>query len=273
MRDHCTIGNRRVGYLTAESAVKAPDRPQRTLVLVHAFPLTADMWEPQVAALPQGWRLIAPDLRGFGQSSMGGEKAQGMSDHAGDLVDLLDALHVHDAVFGGLSMGGYVVFALLRNAPRYIAGLLLASTRAEADSEQGRAARQRMLELIDRQGAAGVADDLLPKLLAPSTREQRPDVVARVRALMLGHPPEVLKRAVIAMMERPDSTDALRTIHCPTLIVTGADDALIPVTASEVMQRAIPGAALDVIPQAGHLSSLEQPEAFNASLRRFLERI
>ena len=262
-----------MGYLTAESGAVAPGRPQRTLVLIHGFPLTASMWDAQTTALRPGWRLIAPDLRGFGESVMAGTGAGTIDGYVGDVIDLLDALHVHEAVFGGLSMGGYVVFGLLRHAHQYVAGLILANTRAQADSEEARAARRRMLTLIEQKGAAGVAEELLPKLLGASTRQDRPEIVTYVRELMLGHSSDALKAAVMAMLERPDSTDLLKTIRCPTLIVTGPEDMVIPMAASEEMQRAIPGALLDVLPKAGHFSNLEQPEAFNASLRHFLERL
>lgn len=274
MRNHLTVGAKRIGYVTFESTGTQPGRsqPVRTLLLLHAFPLNADMWDAQAAALPAGWRIVAPDLRGFGQSSLpGGEAA--MDDYAGDLADLLDALHVHEAVVAGNSIGGYIAFALLRNAPHYVSGLVLVDTKAQADSDEGRASRRRMLELIDRAGTAGVVDEMLPRLLGASTQRDRPDLIQRVRTLMISSTPQALKAAVTAMMGRPDSHDLLARIHLPALVIAGEEDALIPVSAAEQMQQAMPGSVLEIIPRAGHLPTLEQPAACNAVLKRFLGRI
>ena len=274
MRTVCTVGTTRIGYVTFEAAGAQPGRTQpiRTLLLLHAFPLNADMSDPQAAALPPGWRIVAPDLRGFGQSSLPAGRAT-MDDYAGDLADLLDALHVHEAVVAGNSIGGYVAFALLRNAPHCVSGLVLIDTRAQADSDEARASRRRMLDVIDRAGTAGVVDEMLPRLLGASTQRDRPDLIQRVRDLMVCSPPEALKAAVTAMMGRPDSRSLLAGIHVPALVMAGEEDALIPVSAAEEMHQAMPSSVPEIIPQAGHLPTLEQPAACNAVLKRFLERI
>ncbi len=267
MRNHLTIGTRRIGYLYADSPEVHRGYPfvRGTLVLLHAFPLNADMWEPLIAALPAGWRLVAPDMRGFGQSTLG-ESGATLDDYAEDVVDLMDRLHVDESVIGGLSMGGYVALALYRRAPTCFAGLVLADTRPQADSDEGLASRRRMLALVDRAGAAGVADDMLPRLLGPSTHQQRPEVAEQVRRLILASDPQAIKAAVSAMMVRPDSTGLLKSIGCPTLIVVGEQDVLTPVAVSQEMHREILGSVIDVIPGAGHLASLEQPDAFGAAL-------
>jgi 3-oxoadipate enol-lactonase len=274
MRNHLTIGTRRIGYLYAKSPEIQHDYSisRGTLVLLHAFPLNADMWEAQLAGLPPGWSLVAPDLRGFGQTPLG-ESSPGMHDYAEDVIDLLDRLHVDESVICGLSMGGYVAFELYRRAPECFAGLVLADTRPQADSEEGLASRRRMLALVDRAGAAGVADDMLPRLLGPSTHRQRPEVVEKVRQLVLASDPQAIKAAVSAMMVRPDSTGLLKAIRCPTTILVGEEDALAPVAVSQQMQREIPYATIEVIPAAGHLANLEQPDAFNAALARFLKAL
>lgn len=196
-----------------------------------------------------------------------------MDAYAGDVVDLLDHLHVHEAVIGGLSMGGYVAFALHEQAPQYFTGLVLADTQPAADTEEALASRRRMLALIDRAGPAGVADDMLPRLLGTATHRHRPGVVEEVRRLILANAPAAISSAVSAMMERPDSTPLLKAIQCPTLVLVGEEDVLTPAAKSQEMQRQIAGSVLEVIPSAGHLSSLEQPGAFNAALARFLERL
>jgi 3-oxoadipate enol-lactonase len=245
-------------------------RARGALVLLHAFPLNARMWEPQRVLAEQGWRVIVPQFRGMD----GGERVQpvtSMDDFAGDVIDLADALHLQDAVFCGLSMGGYVALAIFRHAPRYLRALVLADTRAGADTPEGVEGRKKMIALVREKGPAAVADQMLPKLLGATTLRERPEIAQRVRELIMSNSAEAIVGAVTAMMTREDSTPLLATIHCPTLVVAGAEDALIAPGASEDMQREIPGSSLVVLPSAGHLSNLEQPDAFNAAVGRFLE--
>jgi 3-oxoadipate enol-lactonase len=263
----------RLNYLEFLPLPSAAARARGALVLLHAFPLNARMWEPQRVLAEQGWRVIVPQFRGMD----GGERVQpvtSMDDFAGDVIDLADALHIQDAVFCGLSMGGYVALAIFRHAPRYLRALVLADTRAGADSADGIEGRKKMIALVRDKGAAAmpeVADQMLPKLLGATTLRERPEVAERVRELILSNSAEAIAGAITAMMTREDSTPLLATIHCPTLIVVGAEDTLTAPSASEDMQRQIPGSSLVVVPAAGHLSNLEQPDAFNAALGRFLE--
>src|SRR5262249_18283420 len=149
------------------------------LVLIHGFPLSARMWEPQHSLAELGWRLIIPHLRGF-DDGPAGRSATSMDDYAGDVIDLLDSLHVQQAVIGGLSMGGYVTFALLRNAGSYFQGLVIADSKSQADTPEGVQARQRMRTLVADKGPGAVADEMLPRLLGESTRKQHPELVERV---------------------------------------------------------------------------------------------
>jgi pimeloyl-ACP methyl ester carboxylesterase len=239
-------------------------------VLLHAFPLNARMWEGQFAMAERGWHVLAPQFRGF-DGGTDEPPAASVDDYAGDVVDLLDALHIENAVIGGLSMGGYVAFALLRNAPRYVQGLILADTKSRADTPEGIAGRQRMLQLVTSHGALAVADEMLPKLLGETTRRQRPDVEAKVRDLVLAGSTEAIAGGVRALMTRPDSTALLSAIHVPTLVIVGSEDTVTPPADAEALHAGVAGSALVVIPEAGHLSSLEQPAAFNAALARFLD--
>jgi pimeloyl-ACP methyl ester carboxylesterase len=262
-----TIG--RLRYLEAQP--RGPGRRRGALVLVHAFPLNARMWEPQLAPLGErGWHVIAPQLRGMD----GGEDppAQSMDDYAGDVIDLLDALHVGEAVIGGLSLGGYVTFAVLRHAPQYFRGMVLADTRAEADTPEGIEGRRRMLTLVADAGPRAVAEAMIPKLLAEETRRSRPDLVEQVRGLVLASSVEAIAGAVTAMMTRPDSTPLLGSIHVPTLVLVGEHDQLTPPSIAQELHQAIPGSELAMVPAAGHLSSFEQPDAFNSALAGFLDR-
>jgi pimeloyl-ACP methyl ester carboxylesterase len=263
--DHRTIG--RFRYLDAQPA--ASTRRRGALVLLHAFPVNARMWERQLALADEGWRVIAPHYRGF-DGGIGDPPAGSIDDYAGDVVDLLDALHVDGAVFGGLSMGGYVVFAILRHAARYVQGLILADTKSQADTPDGVEGRKRMLRLVQEKGPAAVAEDMIPKLLGDTTRRERPEVVERVRALVLSSSADAIAGAVRAMMTRPDSTPLLPTIHVPTLVVVGTEDAVTPLSAAEELHRGIGGSELVQIPGAGHLTNLERPELFQAALARFL---
>jgi pimeloyl-ACP methyl ester carboxylesterase len=241
------------------------------VVLLHAFPLSADMWRPQLEHPPAGWRLIAPDLRGFGPAA--GPPATSpltMDDMAGDVVALLDALEIERATIGGLSMGGYVTFALFRRAPERFVRLLLADTRAGADSPEGRAARERMLELVRRDGPAAVADEMLPKLLGETTTRERPGVAAAVRTLIESNSTAGIAGGIEAMMTRPDSTPLLARIGLPALVMVGAEDALTPPAEAQTMHQALTRSQLVSLPGAGHLSNLETPDAFSTALSNFL---
>jgi 3-oxoadipate enol-lactonase len=248
------LGNTR--YLDAVPT----SRVKGTLVLLHAFPLDERLWEPQLALAEQGWRVVAPRMHG-----------SSMDEFAADVVDLLDALGIDGAMIGGLSMGGYAAFALYRRAARYFQGMLLADTRSQADTPEGIAGRRKMLALVAESGPPAIADEMIPKLLGETTRRERPEIVSQVRGIILEQRAESIVAAVNALMTRPDSTPLLSKIDVPTLVVVGAEDTLTPPPLSEQMQAAIRGAQLAVVPAAGHLSSIEQPAAFNAALTAFLE--
>ena len=247
----------------------AAERRRGVLVLLHAFPLNARMWEGQLPLANGGWRVIAPHFRGL-DAGAGDPPTMSIDDYAGDVIDLLDALHVDQAVIGGLSMGGYAAFAVLRHAARYVQGLILADTRAEADTPEGLDARRKMLDLVQSKGPAAVAEEMIPKLLGETTQRSRAEVIDQVRSLVLSNSSEAIAGSVRALMSRPDSTPLLPTIHVPTLILVGAEDTVTPPALSEKMHNAIAGSELTVIPEAGHLTNLERPNLFNAALARFL---
>lgn len=238
-----------------------------SVLLLHAFPLSAEMWRPQLERVPDGWRFIAPDFRGFGRSPLPPGAAVGVDDYAADIGDLMDYLELDDAVIAGLSMGGYVAFAMYRQVPARFTGLVLADTRATPDTAEGRAARTRMRERLARGGPRAVADEMLPKLLSGHADAA---LVAHVRGMIESADPAGLDAAIAAMMDRPDSTPDLTRIACATLVTAGEHDPITPVADHDAMQRAIPRSTLVVIPGAGHLSSLEQPDAFSRAIGDFL---
>ena len=269
-RQYCHIGTRTIAYLDSAPGNTA----LRTYVLLHAFPIGANLWEPQMHSIPEGWRLITPDLRGFGGSTEADSVgALSMSDYADDLVDLLDELGIARAVIGGLSMGGYATLAFLQRDAERVDGLILANTRAGADSPEARANRRNMLALLDREGPSGVARDMMPKLLGKTTREANPEAEATVRRLIKQQSPVAIRAAIHRMMHRPDSTPLLAQITVPTLVITGDEDELIPIDESRAIANAVRGATLAVIPRAGHLSNLEQPDPFNHALTAFLTKL
>ena len=269
-RQYCHIGSRTIAYLDS-----APGNTGlRPYVLLHAFPIGASMWEPQMRSIPAGWRLITPDLRGFGGSTDGDSlSAASMSDYADDLVALLDELGVDRVVVGGCSMGGYATMAFMQAAGHRVDGLVLANTRAGADSPEARANRRNMLALVDREGPSGVAREMMPKLLGKTTRETNPEVEPFVRRLVKQQSQAAIRGAIHRMMHRPDSMPLLSEVKVPALVVTGQEDELIPIDESRAMASAIKGSTLELIAAAGHLSNLEQPDAFNKALNTFLAKL
>jgi 3-oxoadipate enol-lactonase len=266
-RQYCHIGSRTIAYLDS-----APGKNDlRAYVLLHAFPIGANLWEPQIHSIPEGWRLITPDLRGFGGSTeLDSLGALSMSDYADDVVDLLEELGVKRAVIGGCSMGGYAALALYQSRPDLFDGLVLANSRAGADSPEARANRRNMLAMVDREGPSGVAREMMPKLIGKTTKETNSSIEANVRRLIKQQSPAGIRSAIHRMMHRTDSTPLLAQVSVPALVITGEEDEMIPVDESRRMAEAINGARLVIIPRAGHLANLEQPDAFNNALNTFL---
>jgi 3-oxoadipate enol-lactonase len=273
-REQVTIGRKAISYLTSDPvAPPARQHPVRTVVFLHAFPLQAAMWEPTLGAVPEGWRGIAPDLRGFGESSLPEADHHRMSEIAGDVIDLLDRLEVTEAAVIGCSMGGYVLFEMLRSAPRYVSAVGLVSTRPGSDNEEGKKNRAKMIEKVEQEGLDAIADQMLPKLLGATTQRDRPDVLQHTRNLILANTRQGVKTGVKAMMDRVDSTPLLAQITVTTLIVAGAEDTLIPPTEADAMHKAIPSSRCEQIPFAGHLPNLEQSGPFDALLWQFLQKL
>jgi pimeloyl-ACP methyl ester carboxylesterase len=243
----------------------------RPVVLLHAFPLAGPMWRPQREALRDNHRVLVPDLRGFGGTEPF-TQTPAVDQMADDVAALLDALAVRDpVVVGGLSMGGYVALGFVRRHAARLAGLILADTRAEADSTEAKANRDRMILVAQHGTASNVIEQLLPRMVSGETLQQRPTVVEEVRRIAAAQPTAGIVGALQAMRDRPDSTPWLTGIRVPTLVVVGSEDVVTPPATAEAMAAAIPDARLAVIQGAGHLSNMEQPEAFTAALSAFLQ--
>ncbi|HHV55554.1 MAG TPA: alpha/beta fold hydrolase [Firmicutes bacterium] len=243
------------------------------LVLLHAFPLQKAMWEEQVRLLEKAARVIAPDLPGFGGTPMTGVPGLELSSldaYADAVVHFLENLGVRRAVFGGLSMGGYIVLATWRRHRERVAGLILADTRATADSPAARENRFRLVERLKAEGPAAAVEQFVPRLIGPTSRTRRPDLITQLRDWIMQNPVEGMIAASLAMAARPDSTELLPTINVPTVVIVGEEDEFSPPAEAEAMAARIPGATLARIPEAGHLTALEQPEAFAEAVRPVL---
>ncbi|MDR2986027.1 MAG: alpha/beta hydrolase [Nocardiopsaceae bacterium] len=228
------------------------------LVLLHAFPLDARMWDPVRAPLAERFRVITPDQRGLGRSPLPETSTEpSLDDAARDVLALLDKLDLDRVVLGGCSMGGYLAMAVLRRAPERVGGLVLIDTKAAADTPEAAEAREALAKRVEDEGVAGwLADANLPALLADTASN---DVRARVRELIDAQPPEGVAWAARAMRTRPDSLAVLRDADIPALVLVGEHDALTPLEAASAMVDALPNATLSVLPDAGHLTPLEAP--------------
>jgi 3-oxoadipate enol-lactonase len=239
------------------------------VLLVHAFPLGLTMWEPQAAWLADAYQVVRFDARGFGGSPPG-DGLLTMERIADDAVAILDHVGLPSATVCGLSMGGYAAFALVRRHPERLRALVLADTRSGADSPEARATRAAQAERVRRDGAASIADAVLPKLLGATSHRDRPELVARVRQAIEANPPQGIADALAGLAARADSTPILREIRVPTLVMVGEEDAITPRAEAEALHRGIAGSRLAIVPQAGHLSNMENPGEFNRQLRSFL---
>jgi pimeloyl-ACP methyl ester carboxylesterase len=241
------------------------------LLWLHGYPLNRSLWASQVAALG-GWRHIVPDLRGFGETPAS-DKPCSMDTFADDAAALLDKLGIERAVVAGLSMGGYIAMAFARRHGRRMQALVLADTKAGADTSDAAAQRRKNAEKALAEGVGTVVDPMVEKLLSPSTLQAKPAVVTRLKEIMRSASPRGVASALVAMAERPDSTESLAKVSVPSLVIVGRDDTLTPPAESQRISSAIPGARLVEIPDAGHLPNLEQPDAFNSAVRTFLNSI
>ncbi len=243
-----------------------------TVVLVHGFPFNSWQWRPQMETLTERCRLIVPNLRGFGSSSLSPEPYT-IARLADDIAELLLTLRVRRAVICGLSMGGYIAFEFFRRHRESVVALALVDTRPQPDSDEGKLNRAGMAELARNAGSDAVANVLLPKLVASATRQRQPELVDKLREMMESAPPQAIVDALIAMASRDDSVPLLREIDVPTLVLVGSEDAIALPADTREWAANITGSHLAVIAGAGHVSNMEQPDAFDALLLGFLDSL
>jgi pimeloyl-ACP methyl ester carboxylesterase len=239
------------------------------VMLLHAFPLSSEMYRAQVAALGSRYRFILPDLRGFGRSPPPARPTE-MSAHAEDALALLDHLKVDAAVVGGVSMGGYVAMALLQLDPSRVRALVLADTQMSADDEAGKQRREETARALEARGMDALVETLVPKLLA---QPPRPELEQAVIRMLRANPPAGAAAATRGMALRPDSRNILARFAGPSLILVGEKDVLTPRVKAEEMSRVLTDAELVEIPGAGHLANLEAPDEFNRALDSFLRHL
>jgi pimeloyl-ACP methyl ester carboxylesterase len=241
----------------------------RPVVLVHGFPLDHSIWDGLVAPLARHWRVIAPDLRGFGASGVT-PGTVGIPQHADDLAALLDALAVAEPVtLVGLSMGGYVAFEFFSRHRRRLRALVLCDTRAAADTPEAAAARCAAADRIQREGSRVLVELMLPRMLAAATFRDRPEVVARLEQIILGGNPAGQAAAARGLAQRADFQMLLPRIDCPTQLIVGGEDAISPPDEMAAMAAAIPAAGLVRIAAAGHMAPLEQPREIARAIEEF----
>lgn len=239
------------------------------LVLLHAFPLHAGMWD---AVRPRGARVLAPDQRGFGASPLGDDEPS-LDRCADDVVALLDRLGLERVVLGGSSMGGYVAMALARRAPERLRGLVLVGTKAGADAEAARAGRLAMAEVLDGGDRTPLRETVLPALTGTTSKQERPSAVAEVAALAEQADVRAAAWAQRAMAARRDCVQVLRGVRVPALVVAGEEDVLSPPAEAQAMADALPHATLFVLPRTGHLLAVETPQALASALEAFLREV
>ena len=242
------------------------------VLFLHAFPLHRMMWAAQVTHLSPYADVIALDLRGHGESGSI-SRSYTLDDLGDDVAALLDHLTISKVVLAGLSMGGYIALSFVRrHAPR-LQGLILADTRAQADTEDGRAGRYALIKTAETHGVDAVIEAMLPKLLSVEARQTRPDLVTQVSQWIRQNPIPAITADLRAMAERPDSTPTLPKIKVPTLVIVGEQDGTTPPADARLMADRIPAADLAVIPAAGHLANMEQPERFNDAVLAYLDEL
>ncbi len=259
-----------IGTVALEYSVEGP-RTGVPVVFIHGFPFDQSMWAPQVAALKPSHYVVTYDVRGHGRSGVG-DGQYTIELFVDDLLTLLDHLRIARAVIVGLSMGGYIALRAIERAPDRFRGLVLCDTRSEADSNEGKIRRATQAQFVKTQPMSSFADLLLTGLFYEKSFSERPDAVARIRSSIERTSPVAVAGTLIALAGRTDTTPSLYSIKVPTMILVGKHDTLTPVSAATAIREKVPDATMHIIPGAGHVSNLEQPERFNEHLLTFLKR-
>ena len=243
------------------------------VILIHAFPLSSKMWESQAELLVRnGYRVILPDLPGFGENN-DFTRCYSIAEMASKISELVDSLNITQPVIGGLSMGGYVLFELIRIAPDKFSGLILCDTTFSADTEEKRLSRFDLISKIENQGSSALIENMLPNLVSDYTKQNNPRLLEELKELFLTVEPSAAMNALRSMAERNDNSEILDKINFPVLLIFGEFDKVTNLENGRKMNELIPVSELAIIKKAGHYSNLEQPEQFNQKLLDFISRI
>lgn len=244
----------------------------KPILFVHGYPLSRKIWEPQISGLAMFSRIVAPDLRGHGESDKipGPYSVDLLADDCNNLLDTLGI--TQPVVIAGLSMGGYIALAFYRKYADRMSGLILTATRAGSDSPEVKLNRDKAIDLARSSGSIAIVDGMINKMLSPLTYKNNPSLVDHVREIMVGTSVEGIVGALTAMKDRPDSSSMLKSIAKPVLIIHGNEDQLIPVTEAIKMYEEIPNSELVTINEAGHLLNMEKPTMFNQAIQNFIKR-
>jgi 3-oxoadipate enol-lactonase len=249
------------------------DSAAPTVLFVHGFPFSLEMWRGQIdAVLAEGFRAVAYDIRGHGMSDVG-DGQYTIESHVDDLFALLDHLKIPKAAIVGLSMGGYIMLRALEREPGRFVAAVLCDTRSEADTDEGRIKRAASVRAVKKNGPTAFAADYVKMMFAQETISTNPAAVESIRQVIARTPPLSLAGTLIALAARTDTTASLGKISVPTLILVGERDAVTPPPSSQSMKAKIPGAELQIVPGAAHLSNLDNPAYFNEKLLTFLKRV
>jgi len=241
------------------------------VVFIHGFPFNHSMWEPQMLALPNEYRAIAYDVRGHGESDVA-DALYSMEFFVDDLIALLDHLVLKQVVLCGLSMGGYIALRAIERHPDRVKGLVLCDTRSEADPNEGKVKRSASIKAVKTSGVKAFAEGFVKAVFAPQTFDKNPAAVESIKTAIVANSPLGICGTLLALASRTDTTAALANIKVPTLILVGEHDTLTPVAASQAMHEKIAGSELHIIPNAAHMSNIENPDVFNAALLKFLKK-
>ena len=241
------------------------------IVLIHGHPFDHTMWQPQIHAFSEKYRVIVPDLRGYGKSSLPETGTTRFEDYATDVIGLLNALGVDTFHVAGLSMGGQLAMECYRQAPSRVRSIILADTFAGLDTPEGKKARNDGADRMEREGMGGYANESIHKMIKAGHVTTMPAIAAHVMRMMTNTLPKAAATAMRARSERIDYlTEVLPKINVPVLILVGRQDEFTPVTKAEEMHAALPDSQLVVIEDAGHMPNLEQPDEFNEIMLAFL---
>lgn len=242
------------------------------VVLIHGFPLSHEMWQAQIEPLKEKFHVIAYDVRGHGRSGLG-DGQYNLEFFVDDLIGLLDHLKITKVVLCGLSMGGYIALRAIERNPERVLGLILCDTQSKADSNEAKLKRARSIKAVKTNGVKSYAETFTKALLAPQTLATKPDIVHRIKQIIESNSTIGICGTLLALASRTDTTEALPKIEVPTLILVGEHDAVTPPSASQEIHDRIPDSEIHIIPNAAHMSNVENYQEFNKHVLNFLSTI